>query len=465
VGVLSCFSVSLQPQAERDIAADISEVARLVGAGCSERNIRFAEAAMALDCGMFMQHDVHSEFKDAKQISQTVRFDAEEVLSTDVSDLALAFRIVSTNESGAQLDVFAAQRMVLSAALATLQNNSIDPVTVEPDINCLSRFIQHNMPVPEGSNPLFAVLARRSGYFVGPSQERTAFVRTFLIDRTPDRGALLARQIPITTALIGGAQAINCLRISDSVETTNVEQLAQQLGLEAAHADLVESCGADRGLLADGTDAVDFAIAYGAALAGTAKAAVVDFREDFMPYQGKKRRRQKALKFLSISVTVLMIALGMYVTPQLLQMTRYRSRLWDKFKPQYSAVMLGRKPSKGFGSAVRTLERAQRKIAATKGGGGPDEQTVAAKLLRVLLAFNECAKSTKLNVDSISITGSSIVIAGNTTKRSNTLKVRRAIANKNLGTLTVQVGGGPKGTKGDGFRFTITRKRQKGAVR
>jgi hypothetical protein len=461
VGVVGCFSVALEKQREADFSADMSELARLIADGCDQRNLHFAEAAIALDCAMFMQHDVHSEFKDPKQIAQTVRFDTEEALSTDVSDVAVAFGITSTDETGSQLDVFTAQRQILSAILSALQSNNIDPITIDPDVNCLARFIRQNITEPEDSNPLFAVLSQRSGYCIGPAREQTApFVRTFLVDQTSDRVGLLARQIPITVALIGTGQSVNCLRIFGLAEPANVEQLGQRLGLETTSVDLVQSAGTDPGLLADCHDTVDFAIACGAGLAHCERGPISDFRNDFMPYQGRKRRMEKALMLLSIFVTAVVIALGMYVTPQLLRMHKYRSRLWGKFKPQYSAVMLGQRPLKGFKLAVGKLERAERGLQ--KGTTGKRD-TVSAKLVSILQAFNKCAKRTKLNVDSIMITSRSIKIIGDTSKHTNTLKVRDAIRKKKLGTLTEQLKSIKSGRHT--FTFTITEPGKKRARR
>lgn len=53
-----------------------------------------------------------------------------------------------------------------------------------------------------------------------------------------------------------------------------------------------------------------------------------------------------------------------------------------------------------------------------------------AKLTLVLESFNKCASQTKLNVDKISITAKSIRIEGNTSSRSNTLKLFKAIKDK-----------------------------------
>ena len=58
---------------------------------CAERDIKGAEAAVALDCALFMQHSVHSDFSDYKKIAATVRFDTEEALATDVSEMAVVF--------------------------------------------------------------------------------------------------------------------------------------------------------------------------------------------------------------------------------------------------------------------------------------------------------------------------------------------------------------------------------------
>jgi hypothetical protein len=107
--VLGCFSVSAEEREKQNPQA----LARLIAEGCAERGLKFSEAAVALDCAMFMQHNVHSEFKDAKQIAATVRFDTEEAVSTDISDVAVAFEITSSDETGSELTVFTAERKMI----------------------------------------------------------------------------------------------------------------------------------------------------------------------------------------------------------------------------------------------------------------------------------------------------------------------------------------------------------------
>ncbi|MHC4596215.1 MAG: hypothetical protein ACYS19_14910, partial [Planctomycetota bacterium] len=95
--VLSRFSVSVEGQEHPD-SPGTSGLASLIAQGCAERGLKFSEVVVALDCAMFMQHSVHSEFDDPKQIAATVRFDTEEALATDITDVALAFEINSSDK-------------------------------------------------------------------------------------------------------------------------------------------------------------------------------------------------------------------------------------------------------------------------------------------------------------------------------------------------------------------------------
>jgi len=452
--VFDCFSVSAEQRQERKLEA----LAGLVAKRCAEKELHFSEVAVALDCAMFTQHNVHSEFNDPKQIAATVRFDTEEALAMDISDVAIAFKTTSSNQTGSQLVVFTAQRKILSDLLVALQRNNIDPATVEPDVNCLSRFVQQNILSPEDSHPLFCMLSRRSGYFIAFAKSKeTLAVRTFLINAAQDRTELLAAETPVTMALVGTDEPIDCLKVFDSAGSVNYRQLSEKLGIEAASVDLTASAGAGPQTLSDCDDAVDFAIAYGAALAHLEKEKNINFRSDFMPYQGKKIRLQKALKFAGISVTVLMLAVGLYAQAKLLQKNNYRARLQEKFEKQYSAVMFGKKmPAKL--DPVKKLKGELRRIKDVKSGqlSITGEESISTKLTLVFEAFNKCAKQTNLNIDSISITSKSITITGNTSNRKNTLVLRKELEKTKLGNLQEHLE--PKGRR-DNFRITIVPKK------
>jgi len=426
--VLGCFSVSVEEQEERNQQV----LARLIAEGCAERELEFSEVAVALDCAMFMQHNVHSEFNDPKQIASTIRFDAEEAFSTDITDVAIAFKITSRDQSGSELTVFTAERKILSDVLLSLQSNNIDPVTVEPDINCLSRFILQNVSLPEDSRSLFGMLSRRSGYFIGFAEsQKTPAVRTFLVNPAQDRGDLLAREVLVTAALVGTGEPINCVAVFDSTGSVNYQQLSEKLGIEASSVDLAESAGANPETLADCADTVDFAIAYGAALAHLEKVQSVNFRNDFMPYQGKKVRLQKALKFASISVTVFVLAVGLYFQLRLLQKNKYCRRVYERLEKQYASVMFGRKPVAKL-DPVNKLRGELRRIRDVKSGqfSVTGEESIAAKVTLVLEAFNKCAAQTNLKIGKIHLTAKNIRLEGDTSSRKNTLKLFEAIKGK-----------------------------------
>jgi hypothetical protein len=429
--VLGCFSVSVQEQTEQNQ----QELATLIVQGCAERELQFSEVAVALDCAMFMQHNVHSDFKDPKQIGQTVRFDTEEALASDVSEIAIAFKITSSDEAGSELSVFTAQRKILSDVLLSLQSNNIDPVTVEPDVSCLSRFISRNVSLPEDSHPLFGLLSRRSGYFVVPDSsdsKETSLMRTFLVGPTRARAELLAREVSITTALLDNKEPISCLRAFDSAGPVDYQQLSERLGFKASGIDFAEAASAGPQILADCSNPVDFVIAYGAALAHLERPQSINFRSDFMPYLGKKMRMEKALKFASVSVTVLLLALGMYFQMPLLKTNEYRSELRKKFADDYKVVMLGKPLPANFTSALKRLSSEDRRIQNVQSGrsGATGEESMMSKLALVLEAFNKCAKQTNLKINKVSVTAKNIRIEGDTSSRGNTEKLFAAVKEK-----------------------------------
>jgi len=461
--VLGCFSVSVEEQEQ----ASPQALANLIAQGCAERKWGFsevAEVAVALDCAMFMQHSVHSEFNDPKQIAATIRFDTEEALATDITDVALAFEIASTGQAGSELTVFTAQQKILSEVLLSLQQHNLDPVTIEPDINCLSRFICRKAPSAQSqqSGTLFGILSRRNGYLIippvsaGAGPQKASTARTFLVGPRQDRGELLTREVLVTTALVGSGEPINHLKVFDSAGTIDYQQLSEKLNIDADRVDLL-AAEAESRTTADCADTVDFAIAYGAALAHSEKGRRVNFRDDFSPFQGKKIKLQKALKFAAISVTTLLMFFGLYFQIQLFQKNKDKNALSAKFAKDYSAVMLVPKPPDKAG-ALRKLRSELRRIKDAKKGliTIKGEKSISSKLTLVLAAFNKCAKQTNLNIKSVNITARDIIITGDTSSRQNTQKFFNAVRNNGLKILrtSYELKGGR-----DGFSITVVPKK------
>ncbi len=423
---VKCFSVSVEEQEQQDMQT----LAGLIAQGCAERNFKFSEIAVALDCSMFMQHSVHSEFKDPKQIAATIRFDTEEALATDITNVAVTFEIASIDETGSQLTVFTAERQILSEVLETLQQYNLDPVHIEPDVNCLSRFISRRInSKSEQDGTLYGMLGNRNGYLIFPPAEAdeesrsASIVRTFLVSAKQDKTKLLQREVLVTTALVEGTRSPGRFKVFDSAGAVNAAQLSDKLGIESDEIDLQNIIETKIRPQDDCPAPIEFAIAYGAILTLSEKVRSVDFREDFSPFLGKKHRQQKTLKTAAISITILLIAAGLYFQAQLFSVNKDRDRLRSKFARDYAEVKLEPLSAKlKIKDAVRELGRLLRRIENEKKGLNPEEKPISSNLTLVLTAFNECAEQTDLKIDTITITAKDIMITGDVSNRQSRQK-------------------------------------------
>lgn len=456
--VLDCFSVSVEDQEQ----ANMQKLVGLVAQGCSQRGLKFSTVQIAVDCSMVMQHSVRSEFSDPRQIRATVRFDTEDALATDISEVGLAFEVTSIDHEGSELAVFTAQKTVLSEILSALQSYNFDPIIMEPDIHCLSRFIKNTIR-SEDSEPggtLYGMLSNRSGYLVLPplqsseGAQKAPIVRTFMVGPSQDRNQLLSREILVTVALAENKIPVNGLKVFDAADSVDGEKLGERVGVEGSLFDFSSEAAIESDAVADCESPVDFAIAYGAALANSEKAHIANFRDDFSPYLGNKMRMQKALKFAAISVVALLLAVGIYFQMQLFRVKKDGSQLRNKFAQDYSVVALERlEDGKTFKAAVRDLRGLLRRVeAAKKGLVDTDKDSISSKLTMILTAFNECASKTDLNLKTISITSRDIKITGDTSSRTSTSELFKTIKDNDL--VIVQENVTLKGNR-DSFSISV----------
>ena len=445
--ISDAFSVFLDETDKQNTPALMSLIAEKI----AEKKIQYTEATAALDCSMFIQHNIHSDFTDPKEIAQTIRFDAEEILATDVSNIAIASTINSSNETGSELTIFTAEKDLLADFIASLQSNKIDPIAIEPDSHCLKRFLLEHIDISE--NTLLVMLSSHNAYFIpaGPS-ERLQLIppRTFLIGPDTDRMQILRREIPITNALLE-PDTIDCLKICDSLNSLQPDVLKENLSTQVVPIDLHELVNKEQHL-DNKEDRIGLAIAFGAALSILKKADVIDFRCDFLPYQGKSKKLKKATRFLSISCTILFFILGVFLQTQWFQKNKPIKSWQTEFKSDYATIM-GKEPDKRR-NPLTLLKNERTRVRNEKSGqfGGMGSESLSAKLTRVLLAFNKCATQVKLNIDSINITTKMITLAGSTSNRRNTLKLRNALEENGL-----QIAKDSLEEKGgrDNFRITI----------
>jgi hypothetical protein len=301
-------------------------------------------------------------------------------------------------------------------------------------------------------------------------------MRTFLLS-AQNRTELLARQVSMTTALLGLAQPINRLEVFDSFDSFDYTQdryaqdrsagsvscddVAGKLTIQTERIDLFASAQVSAETITDCPDPVEFAIAYGAATAFLDLHQNPNWRSDFMPYQGRKMRLQSALKYFSAAAVVLALALGFYGLMQAMQVNKYRGRLREKFAKEYSAAMLGQQMPDKSKEAVRRLGTALRRIKDAQKGAFSltGEEAVAGKLAMVLQAFNKCSSAAGLNIESVAITDKSITISGDTSSPDNTLKVFEALKQTGLNVLQQRISSeGERST----FSVTVEPKKQTG---
>jgi hypothetical protein len=449
--VLDCFSVSVEAE-ELGQQALADRVIQM----CRQRKVKFTDVAVALDCASFMQHAVHSEFSDPKRIAATVRFDTEEALATDISEMAVAFRVASSGEEGAHLDVFTAQRAMLSDILLSLQSNGIDPVAVDPDVCCLARYLVEygKTAEPPEQSTLYAMLSDSRGYLIVMSGARQAAVlRTFLLGSAQERTAVLARETLVTTALADTAHPVGRLCVSDVEGGIRAELLHEGTGLQVSACDPAVLAGMKPDDITEGVNAVDFALACGAALAPAEKTDTVNLRNDHMPYLGRKRRVQNAVRLLSLAMTILLLAVGVFFHSQLIRVNKQRETLRDKLELDYLVAMPGETKlpmpmSQGVAKLRSTLRRLQNEKT-----GVMEQGSIAAKLTLVLQGINGCARQTDLNIRSIAIADKYITVIGDTSSRENTVNGLRAAMEK--AGLTIDRQGGNTEAGRDTFSITL----------
>jgi hypothetical protein len=263
-------------------------------------------------------------------------------------------------------------------------------------------------------------------------------VRTFLVGPAQDRGELLSREVLVTTALIKSDEQINHLKVFDSAETVSHQQLGEKLGIETGEIRLLDKAVVENQVPDDDFELVDSAIAYGAALALSEKGRHVNFRDDFSPFQGKKVKMQQALKFAAISVTILLIAVGVFFQAKLMKGNKGNRKLRAKFARDYSAVMLGEKLNdlepveavRKIRSELGRIKRAKSGLITIKG-----EMSISSKLTLVMTAFNKCAKQTDLNIKTVTIASRDIIVTGDTSSRQSTLKLFDTLGDNGLEVL------------------------------
>ena len=456
--ISDCFTVKVMDPEQPKIQA----LANLISEGCKERKMQFNEVAVAIDCSLFMQHSLHSEFTDPKQVAATVRFDTEEALAIDISDIALTFEINSKSDSGSNLTVFTAHKKILSEILLSLQQYGFDPITIKPDINCLTKIIFKQIPAGESTEGvMFGMLSQKCGYLIVPRDSdgsghySSCSARTFLVGPKQNRMDLLAREITMTTALFSGQNKIDSLSIFDSAGNVDFPSLTEKTGIMSRGIDFLGDTAVINDEQENQVNRIEYMIAYGAAVSLTEKEQTVNFRDDFSPFQGKKIKTQRALKFTMVSLTMLLIAVGLYFHMNLYSVNRDIKKARAKFSKNYELVM-GKRLKSGTPTrtAIKNLGYELNDVKKRSQGIITTGASISSKLTLVLKAFNESTKQTGLKIKSIDINEKNITISGYVSSRPNTTKFIDILKSTGLDVKSSNILPDTR-TKGDNITLTL----------
>ena len=304
----------------------------------------------------------------------------------------------------------------------------IHPLAIEKTMEKIKNHSLQNIKLTQQQSPLFATLAKQSCHIIIPHSTKYApLVRSFLTAPGQNITQLLARQIAITIASQNIEHAFTDLILAGDTQSIDLDTLNQTTGLNTQIADISEIINLNQDMLENCPSLAHPAMAYGAAIAETAKTEKADFREDFAPYQGRKRIMQKALRILSISLTILLIAVGAYFQMKVFKNKNYSKQLETRTASAYSNAMYGRKPPPRVPITSKLTDelRNAKKIQAGLGPG--DDNSPPAKLTFILEAVNDISKNTDIKITDISITQKTMRIAGDTNSRKSSLELINTI--------------------------------------
>ena len=422
--VLRCFSVQDDAELDsNDRGRQASSPAAQIAQKLAAEGMQYGEVAVSLDCTLYTQHNLHSEFTEHKQIANTIVFDAEEALARDAMDMALTFTVTGTDSTGSKATVFAADRAVLNEMLDALQSADLDPTAIEPDILCLARFIEQNLSLPKDANPLFVLFSDRACHIIKPQDHHLGpLVRSFVINASQNKTAVLAREITLTLASMNLEKPIDSLFVADqSSDQPDIKALSQTTGIPAQTLDPSALARVDKSLLADCDSQVEFAMACGAAIAEIKHIKPNDFRQSFAPYLGKKMIMQRTLRITSVFVTISMIALGLYFQLKVMRINGYIGDYDKKMRSDFTAAANYGKQPRSKISIIRQLELIHSNVKRIKKGDFGDEGSIPAKLTYMLEAINKAPPKLSLQVTKINVTTRTMGLDGSTNKRSSTL--------------------------------------------
>ncbi len=411
--VRESFGVSLEDAAD----TESTTIGYEISAQLRERGLEIRECNVALDATMFTQHNLYSDFDDARQVSATIESDVEEVMGVDISDYAVAFSLIGKQSTGSRVNVFATRKDLIEEIILDLTKHGLDPVTIEPDAICIGRCLYNDIVAHSSTSWAFCVFSQKVCYIcVDTKKVNQPFVRALLYNESIDKLKLISRELSLTLASPGIDYAPETLFIN---ECNGLEDLQKATSLDVKNISEFLSDGSS--ILSDQEDLAANAVACGAAMINFVKCPRIDFRKKFMPYQGRKKVVEFSLRLIGIAIAILFFSLAFNWSSSYRTSSNDTNVIKAQIKKEYSAAMKGRRmtsaPTKDLKSELNKLKRIK------SGDSVGDDSTVPSRLRQILEAINKTPSGIGLKIKTISISNSHIRVDGSTSSRSNTQKL------------------------------------------
>ncbi len=405
-----CFCVRAEPSDTGGVPLGAA-----VGRAIRARNLLVEEAIVSVRSEFYAQYPLRSAFCEARQIDHTIKFDAEEAAAADATTLAVTYEILRTHPDGADVMVYAADRQTLTELLLDLQGEGIDPVIMEPEAVSTARALDHLSPSFSQAGTLVVWLwGGQCLLLKNTNKGHGVYFRRVMLVGAGDLTEPLLRQIQLTLAGWASDEPVETLVLTAPPEAIRIDAVSEKL-----------SCAVrTEALSLPGDAAIDpmlSSAAWGAALSSIYRGRRADFRKDFMPYQGQRKMLQKSLRLISVSLAVILAAVGLYFQMKSFRIQTYIARLEEKLIADYQGCMYGQKPPANPPILTRLRNVVRQVRQRQEGFGGGDDNSVPARLTFLLEALNKAPSSVDMQVQQISITERTVRLLGDTDGRRSTL--------------------------------------------
>ncbi|MHA1565362.1 MAG: hypothetical protein ACTSX7_08635 [Alphaproteobacteria bacterium] len=253
-------------------------------------------AALAVAGAFYQSQFHHSEFAEAKQLAQTLRFDVEEEFMIEAESAAICYQRLPTAGAGSELIVHIANREHMAGLLPHFDEAGLDALLSQPDLAAWLTYLKHQEQLPADEPILLLAWVAGTVYLLILDRERQpVLARSYHCDSAEHAQATLVCELLRSLALLSPDQKPTAIFYhADGFSDEQIEQVSQATKLTCRP--LSEPKAAE-------------AFALGAALAWFDEDTTADFRGDRLPPRSLITAKRKGLFGLSGAICVLLLVM------------------------------------------------------------------------------------------------------------------------------------------------------------